>query len=171
MIGSPEIRALTGRAFATIPRLWSARAERTPDAPFLLWEGRAWTYRDAWREIEERARAFAALGARPGTRVCGLLANSPDCLWSWFGALRAGASYVALNPALKGVLLEDRLRASRAALLVTDTASSPSLADLDLGMFSAVLCASPDGLQVTAAGKQSVAAPLLPLEQLPDDPF
>jgi crotonobetaine/carnitine-CoA ligase len=171
MIGSPEIRALTGRPFATIPRLWSARVERTPDAPFLLWDGRTWSYRDAWREIEERARAFAALGVGPGTRVCGLLANSPNCLWSWFGALRAGASYVALNPALKGVLLADRFRASRASLLVTDTASSPSLADMDLGMFSAVVCTSTDGLQVIAAKHQGIDVPLLPLQQLPDDPF
>lgn len=113
MLGSPEIRARTGRPFATIPQLWSARvACYARRAVSVLSAGTVWSYRDAWRAIEQRAAAFGELGARPGTRVCGLFNNSPDCLWSWFGAVRAGASYVPLNPALKGCCSKNGLRAS-----------------------------------------------------------
>ena len=171
MIGSPEILALTGRPFATIPRLWSARVQRTPDATFLLWEGRTWTYREAWSAIEERARLFAELGARVGTRVCGLLANSPDALWSWFGALRAGASYVALNPALKGLLLEERLRASRAEVLVTDPPGLESLANADIRMFRSVALVELGRLDVVKSQLSGNGGQLPDITELSDDPF
>ena len=40
---------------ATVPALLAARAERTPEAPFLRWQGESWSYRAAWEE----ARRFA----------------------------------------------------------------------------------------------------------------
>ena len=61
----------------------------------------AWTY----AELDERARRLSghlrASGVRPGARVGLLLPNVPDFPVAYFGALRAGASIVPMNPLLR----------------------------------------------------------------------
>jgi carnitine-CoA ligase len=113
---------------ATVPALLAARAERTPEAPFLLWEGERWTYREAWEEV----RRFAAwVGSRCAgeaePRVAGFLANRPEALWAWLGTLAAGAVYVPLNRAHRGELLADLIRRSEAGALVTDSEGEADL--------------------------------------------
>jgi crotonobetaine/carnitine-CoA ligase len=115
----------------TVPALFAARVERTPEAPFLLWEGERWSYREAWEEI----RRFAAWVARQGrvgdrSRLAGFLPNRPEALWAWLGALVAGAVYVPLNRAHRGDLLADMIRRSGAELLVTDAEGEGDLPDL-----------------------------------------
>lgn len=106
---------------ATVPALFAARAERTPEAPFLFWEGKRWNYREAWEEIGrfvawvERLREGAA-----APRVAGFLPNRPEALWAWLGTLAAGAVYVPLNRAHRGELLADLIRRSGVRALVTD---------------------------------------------------
>ena len=116
---------------ATVPALFAARAERTPAAPFLLWEGERWSYREAWEEIRRFAAWVAKLdreGGRP--RVAGFLPNRPEALWAWLGTLTAGAVYVPLNRAHRGQPLADMIRRSGAELLVTDAEGEGDLPDL-----------------------------------------
>jgi carnitine-CoA ligase len=113
---------------ATVPALLTARVERTPEAPFLLWEGASWSYREVWDE----ACRFAAWvqsrrGAGAAMRVVSFLPNRPEALWTWLGALAAGAVYVPLNRAHRGEILADMIRRSQAQVLVTD---AEGLADL-----------------------------------------
>jgi crotonobetaine/carnitine-CoA ligase len=106
---------------ATVPALFAARAERTPEAPFLLWQGQRWTYREAWEEIRRFAAWVGSLGLpddRP--RVAGFLPNRPEALWAWLGTLAAGAVYVPLNRAHRGEVLAGMIRSAGARVLVTD---------------------------------------------------
>ena len=117
---------------ATLPGLMEARVARTPEATFLCWQGRSWSYREAWEE----ARRFAAWvdgrrGQEPGMRVASFLPNRPEALWAWFGTLAAGAVYVPLNRAHRGELLADMIRRSRARILVTDAEGLADLPPLD----------------------------------------
>jgi carnitine-CoA ligase len=116
---------------ATVPALLAARVERTPEAPFLLWEGERWSYREAWGEI----RRFAAwVEGRRGdgdrTRVAGFLPNRPEALWAWLGTLVAGAVYVPLNRAHRGELLAEMIRRSGARMLVTDADGEGDLPEI-----------------------------------------
>lgn len=116
---------------ATLPALFAARVERGPEAPFLLWEGERWSYREAWEEI----RRFAAWvgGLREGggePRVASFLPNRPEALWAWLGTLTAGAVYVPLNRAHRGEPLADMIRRSGAEVLVTDAEGEGDLPDL-----------------------------------------
>jgi carnitine-CoA ligase len=118
---------------ATVPALFAARAERTPEAPFLLWEGKRWSYREAWEEVR-RFAAWVELmrGDDPEPRVAGFLPNRPEALWAWLGTLTAGAVYIPLNRAHRGDLLADLIRRSGAGVLVTDAAGEsdlPALSD------------------------------------------
>ena len=115
---------------ATVPALFAARAECTPEAPFLLWEGERWSYREAWAEIRRFAAWVERGGGGPGTRVAGFLPNRPEALWAWLGTLAAGAVYVPLNRAHRGELLAGMVRRSGAGVLVTDVAGKADLPEL-----------------------------------------
>lgn len=131
MSGRNPLLDLVPAERATVPALLAARVERTPEAPFLRWEGKSWSYREAWKE----ARRFAAWveGQRVGSappRVASFLPNRPEALWAWFGALAAGAPYVPLNRAHRGEILADMVRRSQAQVLVTDAEGLADLPDL-----------------------------------------
>jgi crotonobetaine/carnitine-CoA ligase len=127
---------------ATLPALLAARVERTPAAPFLRWQGRVWSYREAWEE----ALRFATWAGqwRAGNaplRVASFLPNRPEALWVWFGALLAGATYVPLNRAHRGTILADMLARSGATVLVSDAEGLADLPDLSGSSIAAVLLA------------------------------
>ncbi len=142
---------------ATVPALLAARAERTPEATFLRWEGATWSHREAWEE----ACRFAAWvrGCHPGDavpRVAGFLSNRPEALWAWFGTLVAGGVYVPLNRAHRGEILADMVRRSGARALVTDAAGLADLPDLADAPIEIVLT---DWDEVRALAPAAPAAP------------
>jgi len=124
---APLLRALTGRDHATLPQLLRARVARTPDSVFLLAGAARWTYAAAWTEILRFATFLRASGIKPGERVASYLTNRPECLWSWFGTLGAGAVYVPLNRNHRGQLLREVAERSQAHMLVTDAAGLAEL--------------------------------------------
>ena len=69
-----------------------------PEAPCTNFFGKRLTF----RQIDGFASRFAAalrhLGVQPGDRVALLLPNSPQFLIAYYGALKAGAVVVPLNP-------------------------------------------------------------------------
>lgn len=153
----------------TVPQLWAARVAASPDAVFLRYEARAWSYAEALGDIESVAVQLARFRTPDAPfRVTSYLGNTPETLWTWFGALRAGATYLALNRAHKGTLLTEMLARSRAQVLVTDAAG---LKDLDS---SGVVVNMPVGL-ASGSNLASVeargAAERVPLPPLPDNPF
>ncbi len=141
---------------ATVPALLAARAERTPEAPFLLWRGERWSYREAWEE----SRRFAAwvglhrVDAGP-VRVAGFLPNCPEALWAWLGTLAAGAVYVPLNRAHRGEILADMIARSGAGVLVTDPEGERDLPDMG-GLPIRVLA---DWAEIVALDPAPAAAP------------
>ncbi len=146
---------------ATVPALLAARAQRTPEAPFLRWEGRCWSYREGWEE----ARRFAAWVAQrhprgQPVRIATFLPNCPAALWAWLGALAAGAVYVPLNRAHRGEILADMVRRSRAHALVTDAAGLNDLPDL---------AGSPVELVLSDWGEVSALEPAEPAAPRPGD--
>lgn len=128
---------------ATVPALFAARAERTPDATFLLWEDERWSYREAWEEIRRFAAWVGRVGEEEGEgapRVAGFLPNCPEALWTWLGTLAAGAVYVPLNRAHRGEILADMVRRSGVRALITDPEGEsdlPEIPDLQLRVASA----------------------------------
>ncbi len=116
---------------ATVPALFAARAERSPDAPFLRWEGESWSYREAWEEALRFAAWAEHLRAVGGPiRAASYLHNGPQALWAWLGTLAAGAVYVPLNRAHRGEILADMIERAGAAALVTDAEGEHDLPQL-----------------------------------------
>ena len=76
-------------------------ADRTPSAPALTWQERTLSYGDVAAEIDRVAAGLVALGIRRGERVAVYLDKRFETVAAIFGAARAGAVFVPVNPLLK----------------------------------------------------------------------
>ncbi|MFF7648150.1 long-chain-fatty-acid--CoA ligase [Streptomyces canus] len=92
-------------------------AARQPEQPAL----RLGSHLSSYAELADRSARAAALlrteGVRPGDRVALMLPNVPEFVVLYYGALRAGAIVVPLNPLLKERETAYHLTDSGAALL------------------------------------------------------
>lgn len=128
--------SVLGRERGSLLDMFCARAELHPDATFLSWHDgihppRSWTYAEAWTEVRRCAAGWRALGISPGARVASFVWNHPRAVWAWLGATATGATYVPLNRHLRGPLLADQLKRSKAAFVVTELAALPILGALE----------------------------------------
>ena len=106
------------REECVLPELLAARAESTPDKPFLLFEDESWSYAQAAREAWRAANGLIRLGVEMGDYVSVWVPTGPDVLRAWFGANAAGAVYAPLNLAAKGGYLEHTLNLAGSKVLV-----------------------------------------------------
>lgn len=95
-----------------------ASARRFPEKAALVCGERRWSYREINQASERLAGGLRGLGIQPGDRVAFLLENSLELVIGIFGALKAGAVFMVLNPAVKGKKLRYILEDSKARLLV-----------------------------------------------------
>ena len=91
------------------------------DKPALLFKGASMSYRALQKLSDVFAAALASLGIRPGDRVALLLPNCPQFFVAEFGAWKAGAVVVALNPIYSERELELALTSTGASLVVALT--------------------------------------------------
>jgi len=83
---------------APLPALLDDAAARFPDAPAILFYGRAISYRELRDEARRFARGLLAAGVARGERVALLLPNVPQAVICYYGALYAGTVVVLANP-------------------------------------------------------------------------
>jgi long-chain acyl-CoA synthetase len=100
-------------------RLLDDSAAQDSERPAACFFGRRLSYR-ALKEASDRfAAALQRLGVAPGDRVGLLLPTSPPFIIAYYGALKAGAVVVALNPLANQHELAFHVRDSGAETLVT----------------------------------------------------
>ncbi len=78
-----------------------SKALNNPDKVYLYFEDRCWTYQQFNDRVSQAANAFLELGIQKGDRVCLMLPNSPEFLFSWFGLNKMGGIMVPINTAFK----------------------------------------------------------------------
>jgi len=100
-------------------QLFEATAERTPEKVALVAGGKRYTY----RELDELAACLASAlrqrGVERGDRVAIFADNGVEVVASVFGALKADAVFMPVNPLTKSDKLAYLLNDSRAACVVT----------------------------------------------------
>ncbi|NXC72309.1 S27A6 protein, partial [Anhinga anhinga] len=73
-------------------------AEKQPDKPFVIYEGKVHTYRDVDRRSNRIAQVFLHHGAlKKGDTVALLMGNEPDFIHVWFGLAKLGCVVAFLN--------------------------------------------------------------------------
>lgn len=92
-------------------------AKAQPEKIFgVFQDGSQWTYAETNRLAIRMANALRKLGVKQGERVLVWLPNSADCLRVWFGLNYLGATFVPLNLAYRGNLLQHALNLAEARL-------------------------------------------------------
>ena len=82
-----------------VHELFEEWADRTPDAPALLYDGHELTYRELDARANRLAHHLRRLGVGPESRVATCFEHSVDWVVGALAALKAGAAYVPLDPA------------------------------------------------------------------------
>ena len=79
----------------------SERVATAPDSVFVEFENSNLTYQEFLNSVLKTATLYQSYGVKPGDRVCLILPNGPEILFSWFGLSVIGAIAVPINTAYK----------------------------------------------------------------------
>jgi long-chain acyl-CoA synthetase len=96
----PGVPLTVGPVTASLPWLLLHAAERSPQAPALVFFGRTITYGELNTHTASLANALKSLGLAKGERVGIYLPNTPQLVIAYHAVLRLGAVAVMLNPLL-----------------------------------------------------------------------
>ncbi len=99
-------------------RFLETSARLYPRHRAVIFYDRAMLYRDLDDSVNRFANALVQLGVRKGDRVALLLPNSPQTIIAYYGALKAGAVVVSMNPLFNEEELAHQLADSGAETVV-----------------------------------------------------
>ncbi|WP_159391568.1 MULTISPECIES: AMP-binding protein [Streptomyces] len=105
---------------ATLPALFEAQAERTPDAVAVVCGDACLSYVELNARANQLARHLRELGVGPETRVAVTLDRSAELLVALLGVLKAGAAYVPIDPASPKARIAHLLSESAPACAITE---------------------------------------------------
>lgn len=81
----------------SLPKFWEDRVEKNPDKIFLYHEDEEVNYSLFDARVNQVGNGFVEAGVRKGQRVCLMLPNIPQFLYSWFGLCKVGGVMVPIN--------------------------------------------------------------------------
>jgi len=113
-----------------LQRLLTEVAARQPQRPAVASGGCLLTYQELDWLSNKVARSLVRLGVAPGDRVAILAPKSAAAVIGVYGALKAGACYVPLDPKAPAGRLSHIVRDSGAAVIVADEARTSQAAAL-----------------------------------------
>lgn len=90
-----------------------------------------WDFATMLQRTRRAAGALRALGLRRGERLLSLMPNCPETVLGWFGANWLGATYVPINTAWRGALLQHAVALADARVLLVHVTLLPRLLELD----------------------------------------
>jgi surfactin family lipopeptide synthetase B len=109
-----------GDAGAAVDDLFDDAVRRFPDRPAVAFQGSSLTYAELDRRVRALARRLVRMGVRAGEPVALQLPPSLQTPIAMLAALRAGACYLPLDPALPAERARFLLADSGARILIAD---------------------------------------------------
>lgn len=104
----------------TLARVLYRQAQAFADKPFLLFEGRSFSYAEALANSCRIAGGLIAAGVQPHQNVAIVLENRPEAVWLHFALAIVGAVAVPINTASRGDLLAYYIRQSDSVAVFLD---------------------------------------------------
>lgn len=130
----------------TLLEKWS---KERPDDVFLLFEDdSSWTFAEMLDHTRRAAAGLHDLGVDYGSHVLCWLPNSKETILTWFGANYLGATFIPINTAYRGHLLEHVIALSDANVLVTHADLLPRLNDIDTAGVSDIVVVGGEPLPI-----------------------
>ena len=90
----------------TLGEIIEERAAELGDRVYLSFEDQEITYGDSNARANSIANSLLQMGVRKGDKVCNMMPNCPEFIYSWFGVAKIGAVEVPVNTALRGESLK-----------------------------------------------------------------
>jgi amino acid adenylation domain-containing protein len=109
------------RAVRELHHLFAEQARRTPEAPAVVQGEERLTYRELDEAANRLAHLLASLGVGPEIRVGICLERGPSLVVAILGVLKAGGTYVPLDPAYPAGRLAFLLEDSAVSLLLSES--------------------------------------------------
>jgi crotonobetaine/carnitine-CoA ligase len=106
----------------TLARVLRSAAQSHGERPFLLFEGRSYSYREAYELSRRIAAGLSAAGIVARQHVAIMMENRPETVWLNFALALIGAVAVPINNAARGDLLAYYVRQSDAVAIIMETA-------------------------------------------------
>ncbi|MBW1738552.1 MAG: ATP-dependent acyl-CoA ligase [Deltaproteobacteria bacterium] len=104
----------------TLPYIVEARASELGDKTFFMYQDQEVSYRELDENVNRVANTLLEMGVKKGDKICFMMKNSIEFIYSWFALGKIGALMVPMNPALKGKLLEYIINNSEATIAFVD---------------------------------------------------
>ncbi|MBU2497541.1 MAG: ATP-dependent acyl-CoA ligase [Proteobacteria bacterium] len=104
----------------TVGYILEDKAKTIGEKPFLLHEDVKITYKELDEKANRVANGLLGLGIKKGDKVCLIMGNSIEFLYTWFALAKIGAVKVPINIALKGNLLRYIIDHSDASVAIVD---------------------------------------------------
>jgi long-chain acyl-CoA synthetase len=119
-------------ANVNIRHLLESRVERAPEKTFLFSEptGRAVSYREFDRQVNQTANLLRSLGVQKGDKVSLLLPNCAEYLFLYFACWKIGAVSGPVNALLKAQEIKYVVNHSEAVVLMTQAAFWPHIEEI-----------------------------------------
>ncbi|MEU4120384.1 amino acid adenylation domain-containing protein, partial [Kitasatospora sp. NPDC028055] len=112
---------------ATVPRLFEARAEATPQALALEDGDRSFTYAEVNAQANRIAHWLISRGTGPGQLVAVALPRCAEQITAILGITKAGAAYLPVDPGYPAERIDFMLADAKPTLLLTTAALAASL--------------------------------------------
>lgn len=133
MLTFPHFVPHFDRAHWTLPFVLEHQAVHRARRPFLSWtdEGPPLSFSQMNAKVNRLAHGLADFGVHRGDRVCILLPNCLEFIFTWFALNKLGAVEVAISDAYKGSFLAHPLHLAQSHTLVTTRALAQRLLDIE----------------------------------------
>jgi len=159
-----------------LQHLLAESAARRPRLPALASGQRLLSYEELDRLSNQVARALLAQGVTPGDRVGILVPKSAASVVAAFGALKAGACYVPLDPKSPAARLSTIMRDSGVAVVLADAGTVRQIGAMAAGVphLRSVVVAGPRWDLADPAGALPAGPAVVPWEAVlaePDGPL
>jgi crotonobetaine/carnitine-CoA ligase len=129
----PFTPTFPNRADWTVPHVLEYQAEHRPNRPFLSWTdaGRPYSFAETNKLVNRLAQGFRTIGVKQYDRVCILLPNCLEFVFTVYALTKLGAVEVAISDAYKGAFLAHPLNLAQSDLMVTTTTLAERLLPIE----------------------------------------
>jgi long-chain acyl-CoA synthetase len=119
------VRGVTAHAdLRSFAALLETTTHAQPDAPALIWDGGALSYRELDAHAGGVARTLVARGLRPGDRLAVIMTNGWAFVVALLGGLKAGLTVAPIDPLLKSEERAEIVADLKPALVLDDLTSA-----------------------------------------------
>ncbi|MFO1091576.1 MAG: AMP-binding protein [Hyphomicrobiales bacterium] len=130
---APGPLARFGAHERSIVHVLRRRVQDMPEKPWLVFEDRSVSFREADLLSNRLAHGLAGAGMAAGDTLLVMMPDSLEQLLTWIACAKLGVIEVPVNTAYRGDILAHLVQDSRAKAMVVSSAFLPRLCDLDGG--------------------------------------